>query len=69
MKLSVTFKGEQMRLVDAMRATGCTLQRSTVANRIADGWPLLRAMSLPIMVPKERHGSLRPFPEHSRGQL
>lgn len=43
----VVYKGVEMPLAQAVRASGSAVDASTVSSRLRRGWPLLRALTLP----------------------
>ncbi|HEY1710316.1 MAG TPA: hypothetical protein VGG10_18745 [Rhizomicrobium sp.] len=45
----VLYRGREMTLSQAMRESGCILPLATVRSRIANGWSVPRALSLPAV--------------------
>lgn len=44
----VNYRGEVMTLAEAVRASGTAIILATVKTRIRSGWPLLRALTVPV---------------------
>ena len=49
----VDYLGNAMTIAQAMRASGCTLNRSTVYERIQKGWPIKEAFEYPAVSQQE----------------
>jgi hypothetical protein len=56
----VHYQGREMTLSEAMRQSGSTLPLATVRSRIASGWSVPRALSLPP-VNRGKRFALRPY--------
>ena len=56
----VTYRGAEMTVVEAIRASGVAILPQTVYRRLQCGWPLPRALAHPVR-PKGLLGSLRPM--------
>lgn len=55
------YQGKEMTLAEAMRASGCTVNRGCVKDRLRKGWPLARALTLPNTKPARHKMSIRPL--------
>lgn len=66
MRRTIIYKGAEMPVKDAMRASGTAILPQTVYRRLDAGWPVERALALPVR-PERRWDTIRPL--HRAGRL
>lgn len=57
----VEYRGERMILAEAIRRSGSMFDERMVNSRVARGWPLMRALTLPSAKPTKRFDDSRPL--------